>query len=114
MPRVSSGLRVAAFAVLGLWPLIYMFLLWIPVQFKPVGHALPLWVARWGMPLLLPLGVLVALVCFVADVLTSERVPSAKRTLWAALLIFAYPFAEVVYFWHYVRPSRIPAQGQLS
>lgn len=105
MPRVSSGFRVASLTVLGLWPLIFMFLLWIPVQFKSVAHALPLWFAKWGALILLPLGSLLGVACFVVDALTSERVPSAKRTLWAALLLFAYPFAEVVYFWHYVRPG---------
>ena len=114
MPRVSPGLRVASLAFLGLWPLIYMFLLWIPVQFKSVAHALPLWFAGWGMVLLLPLGTLLGLACFMADALTSERVPSAKRTLWAALLLFAYPFAEVVYFWHYVGSSRPSTQEQPS
>ena len=113
MPRVSSGLKVASLAILGLWPLIFMVLLWVPVQFKSIAHALPLWVPRWGMPLLFPLGVLLGLACFIADALTSERVPSARRTLWAALLLFTYPLAEVVYFWHYVRPSRTAAQGQL-
>ena len=114
MPRVSSGVSAASLAVLGLWPLIFMFLVWIPVQFKSIAHALPMWVARWGMPLLFPFGTLVALACFMADAFTSDRVPPAKRTLWAALLFFAYPFAEVVYFWLYVRSLRAPNQGQLS
>jgi hypothetical protein len=114
MPRVDSGLKVALLAILSLWPLIFMVLLWLPVQVKSIAHALPLWVPRWGVPLLLALGVLLGLACFIADALVSERVPQAKRTLWVALLLFVYPIAEVVYFWHYVRPSRTVAQGQHS
>jgi len=113
MRKVPSRLKVTWLAILAFWPLVIMFLLWIPVQFKSVGRALPLWAAKWFL-VLLPLGVLVGLVCFVVDAFTNRSVPPDKRSLWVALLFFANPFAQPVCFWHYVRGSRPETQGQLS
>lgn len=88
--------------VLALWLPICMAIFFVLAKVRPIQELVPAEFALQGW-LLLPMGLLAALVAYSFDALTNRRISIERRWLWALSFVVAGIFAIPAYWWLHVR-----------